>query len=162
MVSDRGGSDDLWIVPVREGAADGQPERITHGEVTVNFPVWAPDGRRIAFVGTAGGTISVWVVDLEGQRSMRRLEAPPEPRFVRWSPTGQTLLVSARDESRSIRLFEVSTDSGAVAPVVPEVDFGDESAAGAFDVSNDGNWIAYTQENRQSELWILEANRGRF
>jgi hypothetical protein len=47
-------------------------------------------------------------------------------------------------------------------PVVPEVTFGDENATGTFDISPDGNLIAYLQEVRQSELWILQARRGRF
>jgi hypothetical protein len=46
--------------------------------------------------------------------------------------------------------------------VTPEVVFGDDNATGAFDLSTDGNLIAYTQENTRSELWILGANRGRF
>jgi len=162
IVSDRSGSDDLWIVPVREGAADGEFERITHGEVKVNLPVWAPGGRQIAFVGTVGNETSVWVVELDGDRELRRVAGPAGPRFVRWGPTGETLLVSATDDSETVRLFEVFLESDAVLTVEPPVVFGDESAAGAFDLSKDGNWIAYTQENVESELWILTVKRGRF
>ena len=163
MVSDRGGSDDLWIVPVRDGAAVGEPEPITHGEAKVNLPTWAPDGRQIAFIGTADNETSVWIVGVRDQRPPRRLdEGPDGPRFIRWSPDGESLLVSAFDDSQAGRLFEVSLETGAVAPVMPDVLFGHGSATGAFDISKDGNRIAYTQENTQSELWVLRANRGRF
>ena len=162
LVSDRSGSDDLWIVPVHEGAPAGEPRRITHGEAQVNLPTWSPDGSEIAFVGTADGKTSVWIVQVEGEGRLRPVEGPPGPRFVRWSRAGDALLVSGHDESQVVRLFEVDLESFAVLPVVPEVVFGDNNATGAFDLSTDDNLIAFTQENTRSELWILGAKRGRF
>lgn len=72
--------------------ADGTGvRRLTRGGHD-NFPVWSPDGRRIAFVRStitaAKETSDVFVVNVNGS-GLRRLV--PDAEFVDWSPDGRRI-----------------------------------------------------------------------
>lgn len=57
---------DLWLVPVRGGAA----QRLTDSPADEHRPVWSPVGERLAFASDEAGNDDVWVMALD--RSERR------------------------------------------------------------------------------------------
>ena len=59
--------DDLWTVP----AAGGVARRLTASPGTVSFPVFSPDGRRVAFTGRDDGPAEAYVVDADGGDARR-------------------------------------------------------------------------------------------
>jgi Tol biopolymer transport system component len=65
-------------------------------------PTWSPDGKRIAFVGTA----SIYVIDPDGGNQIQLPKTAPKPYFpssASWSPEGSEILIwgfeSFRDDS---------------------------------------------------------------
>jgi Tol biopolymer transport system component len=85
FLSDRGGADNIWRVPVDEtsGRTRGAPEPVTSGTSAVAAFEVTPDGRRIALTELA------FEGRLEPSNSIpprRPSEAPPAPSCRRWPP----------------------------------------------------------------------------
>jgi gamma-glutamyltranspeptidase len=157
-----GGDVDLWIASLKPGsdsgaaaatasasspAADsttpgttvaGSPPRPVSNARVVRVsgaessPVWAPDGKRIAFSAIRQGLGSIWVaeIDIANDKQSPRPAAPPllvsrRGGQVAWSPDGRTLLISdtpdpeptyngnpRRDDGEAPPLFALSDGSG--------------------------------------------------
>jgi len=77
----------LWIV-----RSDGTGHRpLTTGRSTENTPVWSPDGTRIAFVSTRGGSTQLWVRWMDRGEELQVTQGPEAPSAPAWSPDGRQL-----------------------------------------------------------------------
>lgn len=86
---------DLFTVPVEEGSW----RNLTHSSgVADRYPVWSPDGQRIAWFSDEGGEYGLVIADQYGG-SPRRIEIPkPTFYFVpEWSPDGTRLAFTDTD-----------------------------------------------------------------
>ncbi|MDB5957217.1 S9 family peptidase [Ramlibacter sp.] len=82
----------IWGVPL-DGRA---PYQLTRGPGLDSSPRWSPDGGRLAFVSTRGGTAAVHLLRLEGGGDAAPLgQLPGAAGDLRWAADGKSLLVSA-------------------------------------------------------------------
>jgi dipeptidyl aminopeptidase/acylaminoacyl peptidase len=82
---------DLWL-----SAADGagQPRRVSTDSLGGRSAKWSPDGRRLAFINSRGGTPQIWIADVAdgtpaAPRQITRLSTGADG--VIWSPDGRSL-----------------------------------------------------------------------
>jgi TolB protein len=160
--SNRSGSYDLWTIRVSEGTADGEPVQLTTGETRELFPRWSPDGKRIAYIVEGPADSEVWIVGPDGAPPPRRVTHGSHARQVRWDRASGSLLVSGTWGSESVRILRVSVDSGVSTPLEREAVLGLSGAAGLFDVSSDGRYVAFLREEATGDVWMLEAANGSF
>jgi Tol biopolymer transport system component len=118
-VSDRGGTTNLWRVPL-EG---GTPERITSGPGPDSGPAVAPDGRRIAFVNARADPRIIVVSHTDGsERVVSSLEGG-----LAWSPVlspdRSRILLSRKLPGQPWRIQSVPFEGGVPSSVL-EGDFG--------------------------------------
>lgn len=137
----------IWTLP----AAGGRARPITPLMREARFPVWSPDGRRIAFQYYAQGNWRVAVAGRDGSALRQLTTGRVDDREPAWRPDGRTLVFSS-DRTRSLDLWELSVDGGPARPLTtgPADDYYPS-------VSADGRRIAYIRaEGRKVSLMVLD------
>ncbi|WP_375290577.1 prolyl oligopeptidase family serine peptidase [Qipengyuania sp.] len=83
----------IWLIDVATGA---QTPLVT-GEGTHGSPRWSPDGTRLAYVSTHGGTgAQLHVMWLANGRAANITAMPEAPGALHWSPDGTRIAYTAR------------------------------------------------------------------
>jgi Tol biopolymer transport system component len=123
FLSDSGGHANLWVINLTRG----ELRQITHERdptIAVGLPVWSPDGRNIAFVGSRGNrglTLGVWLVDPDGS-NLRQVANPALG--PAWSRDGRWLYYSTRGGTTGagadVMLRKIPVDGGAPVTVRTE------------------------------------------
>lgn len=100
-------------------------------------PVWAPDGKRIAFSAIRQGLGSIWVAEIEipNDKESPRPAAPPllvsrRGGQVAWSPDGRTLLISDTPDPEPTYNGNPRRDDGEAPPLFALAD----ASGGAFNL----------------------------
>ncbi|MCH7640193.1 MAG: PD40 domain-containing protein [Bacteroidetes bacterium] len=109
---------DLYMVEVETG----RRTRLTHSRRAFS-PSFGPDGRTLAFVGTAssavGGTANVFLLDLETREetSLTHFEGDVQITSARWSPRGDQIAITVFDAEGNRSLMTIDVALGAPSPV---------------------------------------------
>ncbi|XOV78732.1 MAG: amidohydrolase family protein [Aestuariibacter sp.] len=129
---------DLYQLPINGGEAN----RITSGLAYDAQPVYAPDGRRIAFISDRDGANNLWVADIDGSNAVKLSDEKYANMISpRWTPDGMAVVVT-RDAVKGPELVLYAVDGGS--GVVMSSDNEDKKVEGvgaAF--SPNGEWLYY-------------------
>ena len=135
---------DLWLYDLARGTAS----RLA-SEASSQFPLWTPDGKRLTYRATRGGTRNIFWRTADGSGSEERLttgEGNHTPGS--WSPDGQTLLFNDSTAGQDIfafRLVDHTTQPWLKSPF--------NETIGRF--SPDGRWVAYvSDESGRQEIYL--------
>ncbi|MEO1468624.1 MAG: Tol-Pal system protein TolB, partial [Pseudomonadota bacterium] len=121
--SDRGGSPQLYVMPISGGRAD----RISFGSGRYSTPVWSPRGDRVAFTKQLQGRFHIGVMRADGSDE-RLLTTSFLDEGPTWAPNGRVLMffretggATGRAQLMSIditgrNLRRVETPNGASDP----------------------------------------------
>jgi dipeptidyl aminopeptidase/acylaminoacyl peptidase len=126
----------LYRVDVTTGART----RLTPDAGTWRAPEVSPDGRTIAFIGTANGTYSyrvqdLWTMNADGSgRTNRSAEFDRAPSGLQWSPDGTTIWFTAEDRG-SVGVFTWTARDG-VRPAI-----GGAAVHGGLSLSGTGDAV---------------------
>jgi serine/threonine protein kinase/Tol biopolymer transport system component len=139
----------LW----RQRFPDGTPEQITFGTTEEEGIAVAPDGRSL--VTSLGARQSaIWIHDKSGDRPISSEGYAYNPQF---SADGKRVyyVLQNRPESASEDLYSVNLASGTIHRQLPGV------AVGPYQISHDGNEIAFNRGVRgaESEIWLAALDR---
>lgn len=111
--SDRGGNQDLWILP----SQGGEMMQLTMHPAPDDAPRWSPDGKELAFRSYRSGNEEVWVMPVEGGPARQLTFHPAEDSIPAWSPDGREIVfVSGRGGRREVWL--VPSRGGDPRPVL--------------------------------------------
>ena len=131
--------------------ARGTATQITFGAATGNFPVWSPDGARIAFASNRDGVYNLYVKSSSGSQEELLLRNDRNKFLSDWSRDGRYLLYGERDpETRKADLW-VLPMTGERRPVLYlQSEF--EKRGARF--SPDGRWVAYVSEESRPQVYV--------
>jgi dipeptidyl aminopeptidase/acylaminoacyl peptidase len=118
----------VYVQPVGTG---GTGRALTSGPVHSAFPVWSPDGRRLAFIreDQSGGRLVVWdserdqITPLGGEFKGRAYLAP------QWDPQGKTLILAAAQPPEPVVPYRVRVVKSTDARIPGDQFFIDERKA---------------------------------
>jgi Tol biopolymer transport system component len=145
-VTVRGGSDsDLWLLDV---------ERLTSTRLTFGgrnqWPVWAPDGKRIAFASSRNGSTQAYLTKIGGGSEEQLTHAPNTIIPLSWS-SGGTLALSGQGDQNRTSIWMMTVDKQR-EPVPFHNGRGLEGEA-VF--SPDSHWVAYrSNESGRNEIYV--------
>jgi Tol biopolymer transport system component len=139
------GKTDIWLQD------EARTSRVTFGGVTNGFPVWSPDGSRLAFISVSGSAFDFYQKPTNGAQaqelllSSQTVQAPTS-----WSADGQYLLYF--NIERSGADLWVLPMTGTRKPFAfLQSPF--TKALGQF--SPDGRWVAYqSNESGRYEIYV--------
>jgi eukaryotic-like serine/threonine-protein kinase len=122
-------------------------------------PRLSPNGRQAAVVNTDAAGVNVWIVDLTGVNSMRRLTYGGRNRSEVWSPDGQQIAFQS-DREGDAGIFVQRADGTASAQRLTRADNGVAHLPESW--SPDGTHILFSS-NKGSEysLWAVSVADGK-
>ena len=99
------GAADLFIMPI----TGGSPRQLTSLDAFSLTGVWSPDGRRIVFASTRGGTPRVWTIDAGGGAARALSSGDLSDSFdVAWPEASRILYQQAGNRN----YYELDPDTG--------------------------------------------------
>jgi len=134
--------------------ADGTDLRAidTNGDAAL-YPVWSPDGERIAFAAKRNGNTDIWIMQADGAQPRQLTANEANDTYPTWSPDGKRLAFTS-DRSGNSDIWIMDDDGGGLFQVT------DDSANDTNPAwSPDGRFIAF-DSNRDGtpgdEIYLVE------
>jgi len=153
---------DIWEAPATGGTA----HLIVTGPAAEGRPLYSPDGRRLAFTSTRGGSANIYVLDLASGAVTRLTYGESSEELDGWSADGKWLYFAAGDSDvgRLPDLYRVSSDGGTPMTVSAERYLSEYQASPSPDgatlafmtrgISYSQWWRNGSSHIDQSEMWV--------
>jgi Tol biopolymer transport system component len=143
-----GSTYDIWLYDVARDTLT----RLTFGGDD-NYPVWSPDGKRIAFNSTRAGAANLYLTAADGSGTVERLTTSDYSQYPgSWSPDGKFLAFTEEAHPHTgddIWLLPVQGDRRP-QPLL-QTPFNEWQPR----FSPDGRWLAYTSnESGSAEVYV--------
>jgi serine/threonine protein kinase/Tol biopolymer transport system component len=140
---------------------DGSDLAMATEDLPVDWrPQWTPLGDYLYFCSDRGGSMNLWRVAIDEKSGVA---GEPEPFTTPslWSGPfavsgdGARIAYVARDERASLMEIGFDPRAGRPVPGEPSVITRGALLVSTWDVSPDGQWIAFTNTGRQEDLYLL-------
>lgn len=120
--------------------------RLTKETMLIMNPAWSPDGKKVAFEGCMGGSMStdcpagvsldIYVMNADGSGLTNITKNSSWDRYPSWSPTGKITFQS--DRSGKEEIYVMNSDGSSLTQITSGLTRDNEPQW-----SPDGNWLAY-------------------
>ena len=150
---------DIWLSNLKTH----ETRRLTSDPGLETYPKFSPDGKELAFEGSYGGKIDIYVMPTEGGIPHRVTYDPTIARLLGWTPDGKGLLFRSNRSTalEPPQLFTIPWRGGPVKRLpVPQAFFGELSPNGkelAYvpDSNEWMNWFRY-QAGEADSIWLTD------
>jgi serine/threonine protein kinase/Tol biopolymer transport system component len=142
------GTYDVWVVDVHRGIL----QRLTSDPGIEQYPLWSPDGSRIAFSTLRDGRYGIFERSASGMGAEKALLTDDVPRPLGdWSQDGHLLFGGVGGSNRSSDLWAMSLGDEQKPKILDATPF----TEGGARLSPNGRWLAYTSnESGNVEVYV--------
>ncbi len=142
------GAPDLWLLDLARDTST----RFTFHPVVDVFPVWSPDGSRVAFASNRDGPFNLYQKLSGGSSNEESLLQSRESKYTTdWSADGRFILYQTSGTKTGFDLWALPTDGDRKPIPVLQTQFNE--SLGQF--SPDGHWIAYqSNESTPGQVYV--------
>jgi tricorn protease len=153
---------DIWEAPAQGGVA----HLLVSGPADDSRPLYSPDGRRLAFNSTRGGSSNIYVLDLGSGAITRLTYADANEQLDGWSNDGRWVYftTNGNDAGRRTDIMRVASTGGTPAEISAErflnefesspSPAGDKIVFAAFGISGGQWWRNGSSHIDQAQLWM--------
>jgi eukaryotic-like serine/threonine-protein kinase len=147
------GQQDIWLLEFARNVST----RFTFSPAADQYPVWSPDGTKIAFSSARSGHSDLYVKAANGASDEQVLLKSPDSKIpTSWSRDGRFLLYMSLGAKGKWELWALPMEGSSHKPV-PLLQTQFNELLGAF--SPDGKWIAYlSDESGRQEVYVRPFN----
>ena len=129
------------------------PIRLTQNASRDRYPVWSPDGQRIAFSSDRDGNDEIYVMSADGSNPIRLTQNASRDRYPVWSPDGQRIAFSS-DRDGNNEIYVMSADGSNPTRLTQDLGFDVDSVW-----SPDGQRIAFVSNRDENyEIYVMSAD----
>ncbi len=111
--SDMDGDNEIYVL-TNKGL-----EKLTDNSWDDTYPRWSPDKKRIAFSSSQEGNFDVFIMEADGDKSVRITDSPQNEQLTAWFADGKTLLYS-EEVGRQSHLWMIDLATKAKKRVIPD------------------------------------------
>lgn len=144
---------DIWIFDTSRGIEERATDQGQNA-----FPLWSPDGARMAFRSDRAGPLRIYLSPETGSRDVRELTLGPFDVPAAWTPDGTELIFTRGFSALGANgdIYVVSVDETANSRALLQT-----AADQRFpEISPDGRWLAYcSDETGRLELYVQPYGR---
>ena len=142
-----------WAIGPTAIAPPADLAQLTHNSDRDSYPVWSPDGRRIAFASERDGDYEIYLMNSDGSGVTRLTQSAGDDIAPDWSPDGRRIaFASQRDGDYEIYLM--NADGSGVTPLTHSAG---QDIAPAW--SPDGRRIAFASSRDGGyEIYLINAD----
>jgi len=117
--------------------------KITDNEWNDEFPIWSPDGTRIAFTANPKGNYDIFIMEADGSNIRAVTSSPKDETEPSWYPDGKKLTFT--EEGKKLlrshpKIFVIDLNTGNQKRLLPEY----SKAHGISSVSPTGQIVTFT------------------
>ena len=153
---------DIWEAPAQGGVA----HLLVSGPADDSRPLYSPDGRKLAFNSTRGGSSNIYVLDLGSGAISRLTYAEANEQLDGWSNDGRWIYftTSGNDVGRRTDIMRVAATGGTPGEISAErylnefesapSPAGDKVVFAAFGISGSQWWRHGSSHIDQAQLWL--------
>ncbi len=145
------GKTDIWLED------DARASRVTFGSGNSGFPVWSPDGSRLAFASGEGATRGFYQKLTNGEQAQEPLLLSQGIQYpTNWSADGQYLLYFTDNAASGIDLWVLPMTGAGKTGAGKRLAFSQSSFTKVWgQFSPDGRWVAYeSNESGRFEIYV--------
>jgi TolB protein len=143
---------ELYVIDTAADFELSNATRLTNRAARDWFPMWSPDGTRVAFASDAAGNEDIYMLEIASGTMTQLTDHPADDIYPMWSPDGQQIMFLSERQtplvSGTIDLYVLSIAEGTVQPLAD-----DDVFTGGEVWSADGRYAAYV--SNQSGNWQI-------
>src|SRR5262249_1328253 len=141
------GNRDIWLFEPSRGSNT----RFTFHPASEGYPVWSPDGRRVAFNSLRNGAYDLYQKEVSGAREEELLLKTAANKYpTGWSPDGRWLVYHELDPKTGSDLWVFPVGGSQPKPWL-QTAFQERNAR----FSPTGQWVAYdSDESGRYEVYV--------